>query len=130
MTPYIPATPAWFTTPCTVCGIAVRAAKRENLPRVLHRHLTMAHPYAVTEVEPSAAIVDPTLPPTLKRIAILAVHYSGSRKRLGAQYRDLQTAVVPVTFPGESGVAVVKGESVLVYANLGAGQRGYPITKS
>lgn len=128
-TRYIPASSGWFTAPCPVCNQQIRAAKRENLPRVVARHLTMAHPGA-TETKPAAVLPDPALPATHKRIAVLAVHYSGSRKRLAGQFKDLKTAVVPVGFPGESGVAVVKGDCVLVYPNLGAGQRGYELTKN
>lgn len=128
MTTYIPATPLWFTAPCPVCGLPVRAAKRENLARVVHRHLSMVHPGEAELDAPPA--VDPSLPATHKRIAILSVHFSGSRKRLGAQFKDLKTAVVPAAFPGDSGVAVVRGDGrVAIYARLGAGEMGWEMVE-
>lgn len=126
ITTYIPATPLWFTATCPIpgCNAPIRAAKRENLARVVHRHVTMVHPGETdTDTPPD---VDPSLPATHKRIAIVSVHFSGSRKRLGAQFRDLMTAIVPSAFPGESGVAVVRFDGrVVVYSRLGAGAIGF-----
>lgn len=127
-TRYIPATSGWFTAPCPIpgCNLLIRAAKRENLPRVVARHVTMFHP-GETETKPAAVLPDPALPATHKRIAILAVHYSGSRKRLAGQFKDLTSAIVPVGFPGESGVAVVSDGVIRIYERLGAGVRGWPV---
>lgn len=121
MTHYLPSTfppPDYFTSPCPLCGVLVRSGQAKNLRRAVNRHLTMFH---AGERPP----VPDTSQDTHKTIAIVAVHYSGSRKRLSAEYAALTTAIVPVAFPGEVGVAVVTDGRVLVYERLGAGVVGW-----
>lgn len=123
MNHYLPSAfppPLWFTAPCPLCAALIRSGKAETLPRAVNRYLTMVHP--------GEHVPEPdTSQDTHKTITIVAVHYSGSRKRLRAEYANLKTAVVPVAFPGDVGVAVVRDGRVLVYERLGAGVSGWKI---
>lgn len=124
MNKYIPSAfppPDWQYAPCPLCGVLVRSGKAETLPRAVARHVTIIHP-GQHPPAPEAS------QETHKTIAIVAVHYLGSRKRLSDKYAALKTAVVPVEFPGSTGVAVVCPDGVIrIYERLGAGVSGWKV---
>lgn len=119
--PYVPSRPVpqqWFTTPCPYCPVIVRSALAHNMRRALSRHMSEHHKDIIAP--------EPEPPAPFKVIAIVAVHFSGSRKRLGHAFDGLKQATVPSAFPGESGVAVVRGDGgVVVYAKFAAGETAY-----